>query len=286
MGTGSRGSSSNDSVSYNIWNRKTKLLDTGANIVAANSEGAGTDAYVDTTGSGLIKGTDLIRDPTGTIWETKLERLLWQTKWGTLIPLTTTTGATGLCGGGTFVGTYAIAALDTTEGLTATHTSAASGGSQAGWNRALLYTTRNFNPSFKLRWKIDEAAANIRFYAGFTSSTAAIGNNDDPLNAISGFGIGILTTQSNYRILSNDGSGATASANTTIAKDTAYHTIELWADDNASKFWWSLDGSVPAGVTTDIPASTTSLSCQFLATAVNADAKIMNHHRFLITSDK
>jgi len=288
MASGSQVDASNKSGSFALINHKTRLIDTGTNIVAATKVGGGQEGYATTTSAGLIKGTDLITDPTGTIWTNKISNLLNMTKYGVISPVTTTfsDNADGIWSGSTVTGTPTVAALDTGEGLAAVYTSGASAGNQAGVNRALLFTTRQFNPCFKLRWKLDEAAANIRFYAGFTSATALVANSDDPLNTLSGIGIACHASQANYQIFSNDGVGATVLTTTGIAKDTAYHTIELWADDNASKFWWSLDGSTPAGVTADIPAQTTPLSCQFTVTAINADAKPLNVLKSVITSDK
>ena len=286
--TGTEITSSNKSLSFSLLNHKTRLCTTGTGIQAATKQGGGQEAYATDTSAGFYKGTDLILDPTGTVYQTKMASLTWFGKWGTFYPLTTTIGDNvgGIWRGVSVTGSLVIAALDTTDGLPATFTSGASAGNQSGLNRALLYTTRQFNPSFKLRWKLDEAGANIRFYAGFTSATAVIGNSNDPLNTLSGFGIAINTGQANYQIYRNEGVGATNLTDTAIAKDTAYHDIELWADDNGAKFWWSLDGSTPASATTEIPAQTTSLSCQFLVTAVDADAKVMTVTKSVITSDK
>jgi hypothetical protein len=191
-----------------------------------------------------------------------------------------------LLSGASFVGTPTVAALDTTDGLAGIFTSGASIGNQAGINRALLYTTRQFNPYFAVRCKLDENAANIRFYFGFTAATAAIGNSDDPLNTLEGIGFSKNVSSTNWLIDHNDSTGATVQEDTGVALDTNYHTFEIWADDNASKFWWSLDGSTPTGITVAIPAQTTSLSSQLLCTAVNGDAKVMNVQRAVITSDK
>lgn len=286
MASGSKITSSNKSLSFDVLNHKTRLLDTGSAIRTAGITGAGQESYATDTSAGLIKGTDYIVNPTGTILEPKIASLLWATKWGTVYPNNTDLWADGLWEDPTESGTGAVAALDTTDGLPHQFTSGASIGNQAGLNRARLYTTRQFNPTFKLRWKIDEAGANIRFFAGFTGATAAVGNNDNPLNALAGFGVAINTLQANYQIYHNDTTGATVLVDTGIAKNTSYHTIELWADDNGAAFYWSLDGSTPASVTANIPAQTTPLSCQFLATAVNADAKVLTFTRSVITSDK
>ena len=281
-------SSSNKSLSFSLINHKTRLCTTGTNIQAATKQGGGQEAYATDTSAGFYKGSDLILNPTGTVWEPKQARLLWNVKWGAYYPSSATVDDScwGLMGSSALSGTMGLAALDTVDGLPGTFTTAASGGSQGGLNAALLYTTRQFNPTFKLRWKIDEAGANIRFFAGFTASASAIGNSDDPLNALSGFGVAVNTIQSNYQIYHNDSAGATVLVDTGIAKDTNYHDIELWVDDNGAAFYWSLDGSTPASVTANIPAQTTSLSSQFLATAVNADAKVLTVTKAVITSDK
>jgi len=287
MTSGSEYNSSNKTGAYSSINHKTRLIDSGTAIQAANKVGGGQESYATTTSSGLIKGTDYMLDPSAILWTNKLSNLLWMTKWGSIQPVTSTFGdnAHGIWCGSTVTGTPTVASLDTTSGLAAVYTSGASAGNQAGVNRALQFTVRNFNPSFKLTWKTDEAAANIRFYAGFTGSSSIIGNTDDPLNALNGVGIAMDTTQTNYRIFHNDSAGATISDNTGVAKDTAYHNIELWADSNGNQFYWSLDGSTPVAITTDIPGATASLSCQFTVTAVNADAKPLNVIRSVITSD-
>lgn len=288
MGTGSEYTTGNKTGSFSSINHKTRLLDSGSAIEAATKVGGGQEAYVTATSSGKIKGTDLITDPTGTIWANKISNLLNFTKWGVIWPVTTlfADNSHGIWAGSTVTGSSSIAALDTNDGLAGIHTTGAGAGNQAGVNRALLFTARILNPCFKLKWKTDEAGANIRFFAGWTSSTSIIGNNDDPLNAISGFGISMHTGQTNYQIMSNDGAGATVLTDTGVAKDTTYHIVELWADETNTRFLWSLDGSTPAAITTDIPASTTGLSCQYTVTAVNADAKPLNIQRSIITSDR
>ena len=286
--TGTEITSSNKSLSFSLVNHKTRLIDTGTNIQAATKQGGGQEAYATDTSAGMIKGTDYMTNPSGTIWTNKISNLLWMTKWGTFYPLTATLvdNTTGLWNAATLLGTDGVASLDTTEGLPGTFTSGASAGNQSGLNRALLYTTRQFNPTFKIRFKTDESGANIRFYAGFTGSTSTIGNSDDPLNALAGFGIAMNTIQSNYQVYHNDTSGATVLVDTGVAKDTNYHTFEAWADDNATAFYWSFDDSTPASVTANIPAQTTPLSCIFAVTAVNADAKVLSVTKSVITSDK
>lgn len=278
---------SNDTGSFASINKKTRLIDSGTNIQSAVKQGTGQDAFCTSSSGGLYSGHNLELVAT-THWQPKMASLNNGANWGTWQPMSSTiaNNTTGIIDGVSATGTLGLASLDTTEGLTSTFTSAGAAGNQCGINRATLYTMRKFNPCFKLRFRIDESGANFRFFAGWTGSTSVIGNSDDPLNGLSGFGVGVSTGLTNYRIFHNDASGASVLDDTGIAKDTNYHTIELWADDNSSKFWWSLDGSTPTGVTTDIPAQTTSLSCQFLCTAVNIDAKVLNIGKWILTSDK
>lgn len=289
MTTGSAVSSgTNPTAAYDVINHKTRLIDTGTNIQSATKIGAGQEAYATSSTGGLFKGTDLMTDPTGTIWTDKISNLLWAVKFGTFYACSATyaDSASGLLTNATTTGSLSLASLDTSNGRATVFTSGASAGNQAGFRTPANWTIRKFNPTFKITWSIDEAGANVRFYAGFADFSTIVGNTDDPLNAQSGFGIGILTTQANYRILSNDGVGATVSADSGIAKDTGVHTFEAWADENGTRFLWSIDGSTPAAVSADIPAQTTTLSCQATVTAVNADAKPLSIFRALITSNR
>jgi hypothetical protein len=287
MGTGSQYTSSNKQASFDSVNRKTKLIDSGTAIQAANKIGVGQDAFCESGSAGLSKGTNYELVAT-THWQSKLASLLFPMKWGQLMPISSTEAdnKTGIVKGTTLSGTLGIGSFDNSHGKSNTFTSGAVGGNQAGLRTGATYTQRGFNPTFAIKWKLDEAGANIRFYAGWTTSGSAIANSDDPLNAAVGFGIAILTTQTNYRIIYNDGAGSTVSTDTGIAKDTLVHTFLAWGDENGQLFWWSLDDSTPASISTDIPASTNGLASQFTATAVNADAKVLDVYNWTITSER
>jgi len=288
MGSGSAITSSNDDASYAKANHKQKLIDTGTIIRATVPTGGGQEAYSNDDSASMIYGQDYQSDASGTLWQSKQSTVFWLIKYGHIQPISTTAAdnENGLWNNSTVSGTLGMASLDTTEGLAATYTSGASAGNQAGQKVDRLYTIRNFNPSFKLNWKTDEAGANIRFFAGWVDSTTLIGNSDDPLNAINGFGVAMVTSQANYRILSNDGVGATSPTDTGVVKDTGWHSIELWADANSNSFYWSIDSATPIQKNTEIPAATTSLACQFTVTAVNADAKVLSVQNCLINSDR
>lgn len=289
MGSGSVINSANDDASFAKANHKQKLLDTGTAVKAVTPTGGGQDSYATDTSSGMIKGVDYESDPTGTLWTTKQSNILWNVKYGDLIPCSASpisNNFVGLWRASTTTGTISLPSLDTTNGQPLRYTSGSSPGNQTGQRLDFLYSVRDFNPSFKITWATDEAGANIRFFAGFTGSTAIVGNTDDPLNALRGFGIAMDTTQANYRIFHNNDTGATVSEDTGVAKDTGYHTFQAWADGNGNLFWWSLDGSTPVSVSGENPTGTQGIACQFTATAVNADAKVIDVLRCLINSDK
>lgn len=288
MGSGSAVTSSNASASYDLVNRKTRLIDSGTNIKAATKVGAGQQAYCDSASAGMLKGYPYVTDSTNTVWENETSNYLYPENWGRYNPVSATfaTNLNGLLRASTSSGTVALAALDTTNGLAGTFATAASNGSTGGFNMGLLYTVRNFNPIAKVKMQLSSVAANTRFFFGWSSSTAAIGNNDDMLNAASGFGISKITINTTARISHNDGSGATINDNTSLTWDTNPHTFDLWADDNGSQFYYSIDGATPVAVTSEIPATTTPLNFQIIVITAEAVAKTLSCYGMYISSDK
>lgn len=285
MGTGSEGSASNASVSYNIWNRKIRLIDSGTNIEAATKVGAGQEAYCDSASANKKLGVDYITDPTNKLWIRKIDSLSYPSQVGFLYPCSSTFASNldGLLTVASSSGTVGLSSFSSTDGLANTFTSGAVNGNAGGFNLGLVYTSRDNNPSIRCKWKLDSSASTLRLFIGWTASTSAVGNNDDQLNALSGFGVGKSTTNGNYRILHNDSAGATISDDTGIAADTSTHTIDLWGDGANNQFWWSLDGSGATAVTTDIPSATTGLSMQALVITTSG-AKVLSVYRHLIGS--
>lgn len=288
MGTGSQGSSSNASASYDIWNRKTKLIDSGANIAAAGKIGAGQDAYCDSTGSGFNRGSNYELNTTNEVWIPKQSSTLYPNKCGLLYPCSSTfaTNLDGFLTVATSTGTVALASLDTTNGLANTFASAASVGAQAGYNMGLLFTVRNFNPCMRITFKISSTATNTRLFIGFINQTGLVGNTNDPLNAVAGIGIGKITTSTNWQILKNGGSGATVPVDTGVALDTNVHRFGLFADTANSRWWWVLDDTTSGFTTTDDPGATTSLSAQRIITTNETVAKTLSVYADYIGSDK
>lgn len=278
--------SGNRTMSHAIHNAKMLLQAPGTGIESAGKAEAGQLAFaLDSTGS-KRKGTYYNLSIGKKLWQNNLSAVLWPTKYGVYQPrsATFTSCVDGLMTVAASSGTVALAALDTTNGMYNTFTTAASGGSLGGWNRAQLYTVRNFNPVI-FAFIRNSVTTNLRFFIGWTSSTAAVANTDDPLTALSGFGIGKLTTSANLRALHNDGAGATVNDDTGIAASTGVFLVMLWADAANNQFWWSINGSDPVAVTTDIPGATTSLSCQDLLITTAAAGIVHSGFGAVITSD-
>lgn len=275
----------NRTMSHAIHNAKMLLQADGTDIEAAGKAEAGQLAFALNSSAQKRKGWYYNLSIGKKLWHNNLVSLL-QAKYGTYQPRSATFASNldGIMVGATAQGTVALAALDTANGMNNTFTTVAAGGSAGGFNLARLYTVRNMNPVLIAFFK-NSVTTNLRFFVGWTSSTAQIGNNDDPLNALSGFGIAKLTTSGNLRIINNDGAGATVNNDTGVAASTNAVLVILWADGQNNKFWWSINGSDPAQVTSDIPGATTSLSMQQILITTAAAGIVHTGYGSVITSD-
>lgn len=114
----------------------------------------------------------------------------------------------------------------------------------------------------KIKFKVDTVAGSVsRFYFGFTSATALPTNTDSPLAATdNGFIVGWGAADTNYQIWSNDGatSATKTQASGPVAKDTAFHTIEI-AWPAAGNITAVIDDSSFTTISTDLPVTTANL---------------------------
>lgn len=80
-----------------------------------------------------------------------------------------------------------------------------------------------------------------------------------PLPSQHGIGVGMLTNQSNYQIMHNDGDASATLVDTGVAKGTTALSCEIWTDD--TNWYVSLEGdtSAPRTISTNIPAQTQAL---------------------------
>lgn len=273
-------------MSHAIHNAKMLLQAQGSSIESASKSEVGQMAMALNTSGRKRLGIYYNVSIGKTHWQNQLATLMNQIKFGCLKPCSATfaNNLDGILKVATSTGTVALGALDTANGANVTFTTTAVGGSTGGWNMAQLYTCRDFNPFIGVVIK-NSVSSNLRYYVGWTGATALVGNNDDQLNAANGFGIGKLTTSANLRALHNDGSGVTVSDDTGVAASTGVVVILLWADGNNNKFWWSINGSTPVGVTADIPGATVSLSSQCTLITTAAAGIVHTNYDSVITSD-
>lgn len=163
----------------------------------------------------------------------------------------------------------------TTEGYFKRPTTTNVSGNFAGY-RFSIFAIRNQNPRIKVKFKLAQTAVQ-RLNIMFSSGSSGFPGGDDPLNALSGFGLHIKSTDTTtFYIAHNDGAGATVDDSTGVATDTNKHTIELQAVAASNKFQWSLDGSAFADVTTEIPAAGDTIGMWVTIETAEAVAKNMD----------
>ncbi len=147
--------------------------------------------------------------------------------------------------------------FDTTHGAYLRNTSSGAIGNYVGWENGSLLYARAHNCYMKAKFKTSRT--DIRQFFGFINTGATM-VGDDPLLTREGVIVGKVTTNPNWQIMSNDGTGSTVYTNTGVAVETANpHTVEIFADATNNKFRWSFDGGALADLTTNIPAATTAL---------------------------
>lgn len=198
---------------------------------------------------------------------------------GTLSPGNSSTITTGLWVGATATGTQSSQVL--TGGLSRRQAAAGAIGDNAGWRQTLGTSRRAWGSEYYCRFALSHTSTDLRTFFGLCSSSAAP-TGDDWLNALSGIGLSVISTNANFRLGKNDGTGATVFIDTGVATDTAVHYFRIIADDANSRWGWSFDSTSPTWETADIPASTTSLSPIYEIEAVTATAVTMDNFKNVI----
>lgn len=181
--------------------------------------------------------------------------------------------------------------FNTTEGVLMSYQSGATAGNNAGLvspTSGVGIGRRLFGLKTVCRVS-NNSTTNGRFFFGFTSATA-LPNSAQPL-AVSDSGIIVGwnetgTGSTNWSIFHNDGATSVTVDNVTgpIAKDTAFHTIEInWtAGGNPNVVF---DG-VSQSVSSDLPATTTNLFFNCIAQASTTTAKTLLVKGIWIEVDK
>jgi len=146
---------------------------------------------------------------------------------------------------------------DTSEGTTlqcATGTTSNSNGGliSATTGGAIGRRSAIGNLRLNTRCAID-STSNSRVYAGFTSATS-LPKSDTPLaSGDSGVLVGFRTTDANWSVFRNDGTTGMTVSSLGVAKDTAFHTIDI-VYNGTTNVVVTFDGT-PTTFTTILPAT-------------------------------
>ena len=161
-------------------------------------------------------------------------------------------------------GSGTVAGQTDSTGRGVRYTTGTTIGSWVGARGSTQYATRQFNPVFRCKFRLNQTnSGNVfRFFAGFATNTAVLADSNDPLNALNGIGVFIASTDTTFTIAHNDSVGATSTTaiTGTPAIDTNAHTVEITADDGGTRFAFSWDGGANQYITSNIPAQTGPLN--------------------------
>jgi hypothetical protein len=166
-------------------------------------------------------------------------------------------------------------------------TTAGTSGSQAGQrgNDLRIAVCRALRPRFLIKFRLSSTISAERFYCGLVATNSAFVTSTAPLDGpLEGYMLGYRAgTDTNWQIVRNDNSSTTTFSDTGVAvqADTIY-TVELRAPAGDNKFQWSINGSVFADHTTDIPASTTAIYPQVVLETTENVAKTFHLFYWLI----
>ena len=175
-------------------------------------------------------------------------------------------------------GSTTVASVTDTTGRGIQFSTTSVAGTYTGTRGATQFTSRQYNPVFRIRFRLDQdnTGNTMRFFTGWATSSGTFPNNDDPLSGLNGIGILVNSTDTTWKIGHNDAGGAGLAAQTNItgspALDTNIHIVEITADDAGARFLVSWDGGANQVINSDIPSSIGILNAHasmYNATATN-----------------
>jgi hypothetical protein len=163
--------------------------------------------------------------------------------------LSTLTGATG-------AGSQNFGITDTTNGRFLTAITGTTTGNKGGLRVNIgQLTIRNWNPRIRIRFKCVTTTLQ-RLCLGLTTNAEPAGDDPFAVSTYVGVALGCKSGDTNFQILHDDtAAGTTIFDDTGVAIDTEVHTVSIVADEDNSRFSWSLDGSVYTHITTNIPTT-------------------------------
>ena len=135
-----------------------------------------------------------------------------------------------------------------------TYTTGATTGDNAGGNAGNVFM-RFHNPYYAIRFRHNQTT-DVRGWFGVSSDAGNMPTGDTYADSKSVFLFGWRTTDlaGNYQIIHNDGSASATYVDTGTAVSTALRTVELWGDETAGGWKWSINGGTVNTITTGTPA--------------------------------
>jgi len=155
----------------------------------------------------------------------------------------------------------------------------------AGNRMNQTYFRRVLNPYFKTNFFVN-SNANVRVFAGLVSDSAAPTSAADPLNGKSGIALWFdSAVNANWRILHNDGTGASVSDDTGVAvAASTFYPVEIYGHGD-TKFRFIFNG-VSTDVSTEIPASTTALAYWLYIENTTGTSKSLSAYYVILRTEK
>lgn len=163
--------------------------------------------------------------------------------------------------------------IDGGSGVRTNFSTGTTANTNAGWRTQSGFIRSEHDPRLTYRVRLNNVT-DSRFYFGFTNFSTAIPATDTPLGTTdSGVLLGFRSTDANYMLFRNDGTGAAPSAiDTLMAKPTFTNTLHIWSTSAGSTWNWATD-STSGTVTTRIPTNDTTLNIQAMASNTTTTAK-------------
>jgi hypothetical protein len=144
-------------------------------------------------------------------------------------------------------------------------TKSAGTGNTIGTYTATYITTRALNPRLRgsMGFGTLAASADARMYFGFITAVTNSASDTPMATTDSGVLIGARTTDANFQVFNNDGTGAIVVTDTGVAKSASSLThFEIIASDSAPNFKCYVNGVLKATLTTRIPATGAQLMAE------------------------
>jgi hypothetical protein len=170
-------------------------------------------------------------------------------------------GGTGLFANFDNIGGTPSAYIDTTNGYQGVSYPMTSGSANVGMRSLAIITIRKVNPDLTVCFQLDEGGDNTgsRTWIGFTGDLSKSAASDSYLDNDIGICLSKSSSDTNFKITSNDGDSTQDSTASVLATDSLAHTVRIYATEASSKWSYSIDGAAAVDVTTEIPTTTDTL---------------------------